>query len=192
MNPNETSDQQGGQQAMFPTEGQEGGSEGREEGLSSDAQASFEPSRDESRVESVEKTRRPARDEVVESREPVMPEIVVEVPAIEPEEKAKPVKGGRKRKSTTAPAAVAAKPKGRAKKATAEKAAPVPKAPRRSARAEKVEKVETLIPESTVVTGSSDRHQLILEESDEEPLVPSPGRRPRTYRDLDEIPDDLD
>jgi hypothetical protein len=27
---------------------------------------------------------------------------------------------------------------------------------------------------------------------DDEPLLPEPPRRPRTYRDLDAIPDDLD
>ena len=59
-------------------------------------------------------------------------------------------------------------------------------------RKTKAETVETPVPEVIVKTGSTDRHQLILEESDDEPLIPSPGRRPRTYRDLDEIPDDLD
>jgi ribonuclease E len=41
-------------------------------------------------------------------------------------------------------------------------------------------------------TGSVDRHHLIVEEEDEEePLTPTP-RPPRTYRDLDEIPDDFE
>ena len=45
------------------------------------------------------------------------------------------------------------------------------------------------------VRGSSDRHQLIVEEEDEadEVLPPrTPARRPPTFRDFDEIPDDFD
>jgi len=36
-------------------------------------------------------------------------------------------------------------------------------------------------------TGSTDRHLL-----NDQPVMPQPVSRPRTYRDLDEIPDDLD
>jgi hypothetical protein len=36
-------------------------------------------------------------------------------------------------------------------------------------------------------TGSTDRHLL-----HDEPVLPQPLSRPRTYRDLDQIPDDLD
>jgi ribonuclease E len=42
-------------------------------------------------------------------------------------------------------------------------------------------------PAPVVKTGSNDRHIV-----DDEPIDPQPVRRPRTYRDLDEIPDDLD
>jgi ribonuclease E len=44
------------------------------------------------------------------------------------------------------------------------------------------------IPEPPVVrTGSTDRHLV-----NDEPVRPEPARRPRTYRDLDEIPEDFD
>jgi hypothetical protein len=43
-------------------------------------------------------------------------------------------------------------------------------------------------PAQVVRTGSSDKHLI----HDDEPLAPEPPRRPRTYRDLDAIPDDLD
>jgi len=38
-----------------------------------------------------------------------------------------------------------------------------------------------------VKTGSTDRHLI-----SDEPVLPQPVQRPRTYRDLDHIPDDLD
>jgi hypothetical protein len=40
-------------------------------------------------------------------------------------------------------------------------------------------------------TGSTDRH-LIHNEADETPVMHEPVRRPRSVRDLDHIPDDLD
>jgi hypothetical protein len=44
------------------------------------------------------------------------------------------------------------------------------------------------IPQTPVVrTGSTDRHLV-----NDEPVHPEPVRRPRTYRDLDEIPEDFD
>jgi hypothetical protein len=43
-------------------------------------------------------------------------------------------------------------------------------------------------PSPVVRTGSTDKHLI----HDDEPLAPEPPRRPRTYRDLDAIPDDLD
>jgi ribonuclease E len=43
-------------------------------------------------------------------------------------------------------------------------------------------------PAPVVRTGSTDKHLI----HDDEPLAPEPPRRPRTYRDLDAIPDDLD
>ena len=47
----------------------------------------------------------------------------------------------------------------------------------------------TASPEEPVIrTGSSDRHY----ERTETPVDPEPVRRPRSYRDLDAIPDDLD
>ena len=203
MDANGISDQQDdGQQAMFPPQNQEGGSEGMQVASFNESTAAFEqPSgsfTEPSRGESVEETRRPLRDEVIESRQPANAEIVTEVPVVDSEEKAKPAKGGRKKKVAAPAAVVPAKGKSRGKKAVAASteveatAAPAAKPSRRSSRTAKVEKVETPIPESIVRTGSTDKHHLILEESDEEPLVPSPGRRPRTYRDLDEIPDDLD
>jgi hypothetical protein len=38
-----------------------------------------------------------------------------------------------------------------------------------------------------VKTGSTDRHQI-----DDEPVAPQPVSRPRSYGDLDAIPDDFD
>ncbi len=43
------------------------------------------------------------------------------------------------------------------------------------------------VAQQTVRTGSSDRHL-----AGDEPLLPEPPRRPRSFRDLDQIPDDLD
>jgi hypothetical protein len=44
------------------------------------------------------------------------------------------------------------------------------------------------LPEPPVVrTGSTDKHLI-----HDEPVLPDPPRRPRSYRDLDAIPDDLD
>jgi ribonuclease E len=43
------------------------------------------------------------------------------------------------------------------------------------------------VAEKTIRTGSTDRHLI-----EDEPVAPEPARRPRTYRDLDHIPDDFD
>ena len=43
------------------------------------------------------------------------------------------------------------------------------------------------VPAPVVRTGSTDKHLI-----HDEPIAPEPPRRPRTYRDLDAIPDDLD
>jgi ribonuclease E len=45
-----------------------------------------------------------------------------------------------------------------------------------------------VVPVPVVRTGSSDKHLI----HDDEPIAPEPPRRPRTYRDLDAIPDDMD
>jgi hypothetical protein len=115
---------------------------------------------------------------------PVEAEVIEEQPVEEAPAKATKSKG---RKKAAAPAAAAKRaPRGRAKKPAAAKAGKEP-----AKRGEK--KSESPVAETIVRTGSTDRHQLIVDESDEEPLVPSPAApRPRTYRDLDEIPDDLD
>ncbi|MGB7159243.1 MAG: hypothetical protein WBD40_14335, partial [Tepidisphaeraceae bacterium] len=42
-------------------------------------------------------------------------------------------------------------------------------------------------PLPVVKTGSTDRHQI-----DDEPVAPQPVSRPRSYTDLDDIPDDFD
>jgi hypothetical protein len=47
---------------------------------------------------------------------------------------------------------------------------------------------ELIADEPIVRTGSTDRHY----ERTETPVDPEPVRRPRSYRDLDAIPDDLD
>ena len=208
MNQNGMSDQPNAQQAMFPADGSQDTSESRQEG----SEGSFEQgseafnkesrtkSRDESHLESFAETRKSGRNEILTPEVRVMPEpeIIVQTPTVT-EEVTKPANGGRRRKAAAAPSPSPAKAKGKGKKAAVsaasesdEATAPAPKAARRSTRKTKVETVETPVPEVIVKTGSTDRHQLILEESDDEPLIPSPGRRPRTYRDLDEIPDDLD
>jgi hypothetical protein len=55
-----------------------------------------------------------------------------------------------------------------------------------AAPAQPVKKEEP--PPPVVRTGSSDRHLI----HSDEPVNPEPPRRPRTYRDLDAIPDDLE
>lgn len=208
MNQNGMSDQPNAQQAMFPADGSQDTSESMQEG----SEGSFEQgseafnkksrteSRDESHQESFAETRKSGRNEILTPEVPVTPEpeIIVQTPTVT-EVATKPTKVGRRRKAAAAPSPSPAKAKGKGKKAAVSAAsesdeaiAPAPKAARRSTRKTNVETVETPVPEVIVKTGSTDRHQLILEESDDEPLIPSPGRRPRTYRDLDEIPDDLD
>jgi ribonuclease E len=47
---------------------------------------------------------------------------------------------------------------------------------------------EVSLPPDVVRTGSADKHLV----SDDEPVAPQPASRPRSYRDLDAIPDDYD
>lgn len=84
--------------------------------------------------------------------------------------------------------------RGRGKKAALETADSAVEAPEvKKSTAVPKALVREAEPDTIVRTGSTDRHQLIVDEdAEEEPIVPSPARRPRTYRDLDEIPDDLD
>ena len=141
----------------------------------------------------------------VEDRQPDIEseaEPVVESP--EPAIETKPQKGRRKAAAPKAAPARGRRGKKTAEPAETEAAVSPPKSSsrRKPAKPTKSTKaagraseviVEAPIVEPVVRTGSTDSHQLILEESDEEPLVPSPvARSPRTYRDLDEIPDDLD
>jgi hypothetical protein len=44
-------------------------------------------------------------------------------------------------------------------------------------------------PAPVVRTGSTDKH-LIPDEEEDEPLVSEPVRRPRSYRDLDALPEE--
>ncbi len=49
------------------------------------------------------------------------------------------------------------------------------------------QEVPTAAPEPVRRTGSTDRHLI-----NDDPVIPEPIHRPRSYRDLDQIPDDLD
>ena len=88
-----------------------------------------------------------------------------------------------------------AKPKARAKRTTRAKAAPKAKAtpkrvPPKKSRAAKEEKgspAEVAQPSDVVRTGSADKHLV-----SDEPVIPQPLTRPRSYSDLDAIPDDYD
>ena len=170
---------------------QEGGFDERQEEFDERAASSQdEPrhdDRDETREEAIaEIAPMPREPEVIAEPEPDTAPQPEPVAAEEPAAKAKP---SRKRK----PASAAKGGRGRGKKSTeAAEKKPARAAKESSKRGER--KTETPVVEPLVRTGSTDRHQLIVEESDEEPLVPSPAvvRRPRTYRDLDEIPDDMD
>ncbi len=110
-------------------------------------------------------------EEIVEPEPVPEPEPVVEVPVeAEPEPK----------------------PKTRAKRATRAKAAPkTPKRipPKKSAKAAKEEKASAEVsqPADVVRTGSADKHLV-----SDEPVIPQPLTRPRSYSDLDAIPDDYD
>ena len=75
--------------------------------------------------------------------------------------------------------------RGRGKSTRADKAAPnQPASPPASAQAAP----QQVIPGSSPVhTGSTDRHLMR-----DEPVMPPPPTRPKTYRDLDSIPDDID
>jgi len=88
-----------------------------------------------------------------------------------------------------------AKPKARAKRTTRAKAAPKAKAtpkrvPPKKSRAAKEEKgspAEVAQPSDVVRTGSADKHLV-----SDEPVLPPSLSRPRSYSDLDAIPDDYD
>jgi ribonuclease E len=91
--------------------------------------------------------------------------------------------------------APAAKPKAkrasRAKKVSTTKAVratPKRVPPKKSARsAEKETPIEVAQPADVVRTGSADKHLI-----SDEPVIPQPMSRPRSYSDLDAIPDDYD
>jgi ribonuclease E len=181
---------QNGQPPAFPQGEEDRGDEGMREGGFDEPQEAFEErpegAQDESRHDDRDEAREEVTSEAPSAREP---EVIAEPEPVAAEEPAAEVKPGRKRK----PAAPAKAPRGRGKKsAEAAEKKPAKAAKEPSKRSER--KTETPVVEPLVRTGSTDRHQLIIEESDEEPLVPSPAvvRRPRTYRDLDEIPDDMD
>jgi ribonuclease E len=107
------------------------------------------------------------------------------------------VKAKLQRKAEVEPEAVEeVAPKPKAKRASRAKAA-TPKAvrsttkrvpPKKTAKAaEKDKPVEVAQPADVVRTGSADKHLI-----SDEPVIPQPLSRPRSYSDLDAIPDDYD
>jgi len=112
---------------------------------------------------------------------------------------AKPKRGSRAR--GTRAAAGTARGRGKKTKATAADESPEPAGETPSGAASAsgsaspspgVEPSAAVVPPSAIRrTGSTDRH-LIRNEADETPVMHEPVRRPRSVRDLDHIPDDLD
>ncbi len=88
-----------------------------------------------------------------------------------------------------APVAPPAKPS-RAKRAPSGRARPQrkPPTPRESKKAAVVAVTPEIAP--VVKTGSTDKH--LIHDADAAPIDPDPPRRPQSYRDLDDIPDDFD
>ncbi|HEY8667071.1 MAG TPA: hypothetical protein VIL86_10415, partial [Tepidisphaeraceae bacterium] len=60
-------------------------------------------------------------------------------------------------------------------------------APIEPARSHAAASPPSAAPEPVARTGSTDRHLI-----SDEPVISEPVRRPRSYRDLDAIPDDFD
>jgi hypothetical protein len=110
----------------------------------------------------------PAAPEPVE--EIVIPEPVQAVPEVEAQS---PVKPKAKRSRAPARSRAAAPKRVPPKKTSKKNAEPAP---------------EVTIAAEVVRTGSADKHLV----SDDEPVAPQPLPRPRSYRDLDAIPDDYD
>jgi ribonuclease E len=125
-------------------------------------------------------------DEAIEAEEEV--EAVIEVPAVEePVIEEIPVE-------EEAPARKAkAKPK-RVRKAAASRATAPKRIPPKKRKAAAEPEVEVNIASAVVPTGSADKHLVGNDEpmADDEPVTPQPLSRPRSYRDLDAIPDDYD
>jgi hypothetical protein len=95
-------------------------------------------------------------------------------------------KGGtRKKKAEKQPTAESAPSEASASKSRA-RGSRGGRGKRKATNAPKAEEAPTV-----VRTGSTDRHQLIVEEV-EPPILPATPQPPRTFRDLDEIPDDFD
>jgi ribonuclease E len=111
------------------------------------------------------------------------PEAVAEAPLIE--ERAEP--------EPEAPAPKAKAKRGR-KPVASRAAAPKRIPPKKRKASEAATEVEVAIAPSVVPTGSADKHLVGGDEpiADDEPVIPMPLSRPRSYRDLDAIPDDYD
>jgi ribonuclease E len=108
--------------------------------------------------------------------------VVAPKPAPEEEQK-KPKRRRGTRSSTTGTKTRKAAANRRSKKAAAEAPAEQPA----HAPAAVIEEPRSAIQSGVVRTGSTDRHLMR-----DEPVIAPPISRPRTYRDLDHIPDDLD
>jgi ribonuclease E len=112
--------------------------------------------------------------EVIAEPEPVVEEepMAEEEPVAEPKPKAK--------RASRAKAATATKP---VRVRAASKRVP----PKKSAKAAAEATAEVAQPADVVRTGSADKHLI-----SDEPVIPQPLSRPRSYSDLDAIPDDYD
>ena len=112
------------------------------------------------------------------------------------EPEAEPVAAAPKRakktaKKTAAKKAVAKKVPTAAKKATAKKATAKKATAKKPARTPPRPPTTVEPPAGVVSTGTADTH-VADEDAHEEPITPRPASRPRSYADLDAIPDDYD
>jgi hypothetical protein len=71
-------------------------------------------------------------------------------------------------------------------------ATPPARPPRRQPAKRPEPRPTTIDVPDTVRTGSTDRHLMQDEPVVDEPIIDEPVRRPRSYRDLDQIPDDME
>jgi hypothetical protein len=144
---------------------------------SSDSEDEFEPE-DSASPESVEETPAEPAVEVEETtiveETPVIEEPPVEAP--EPEVKPKPKRASRAKAAPKVP------------KTPKVKATPKRTPPKKSAKAAAdAAPVDVAVPADVVRTGSADKHLV-----SDEPVIPPSLSRPRSYSDLDAIPDDYD
>jgi outer membrane biosynthesis protein TonB len=141
--------------------------------------------------------------EILEAPEPMTPEPAAPATAGAPSETSEPEDDAPKPKRKAAPRRKPKKPatkdsEGEVPAAESEEApAPKPKRAKKAAPARKSTRRtppaksaggSATVAETVLPTGSSDKHLI----NDDVPVDPEPVSRPRSYRDLDAIPDDFD